>query len=136
MQMYEDEYRRKSEGTKENVNGNHMDVDDEQEEKLDPESEAIEREMNGVFSKLDALCHSRYRPSEQQVEPEVIVNKLAVNLEEVGQKAVTGPDEELLAPEEITKRAKFVPKSKEERDKTDKLRERRKKKQKQRAMKK
>lgn len=129
--MYEEEYRKKTEensNTKENIA---KIADDEEEQKLDAESDAIQRDMNSVFDKLDALCHSHYRPSEVQGEPEVIVNKLAVNLEEIGQRAATAPDEELLAPEEIVKHAKFVPKSKEERTKTDKLRERRKKKKKQ-----
>lgn len=121
--MYDEEYRKKVENIKNKaVNG------EEEEQKLDPESELIDREMNAVFSKLDALCHSHYRPAENNGEPEVIINKLAVNLEEVGQKASTAPDEELLAPEEIVKHSKHIPKSKEERSKTDRLRERRKKK--------
>lgn len=131
--MYEDEYRRKAENTTENtvekVNGGV-----EEEEKLDPESESIQSEMNSIFLRLDTLFHSHYRPTEVQGEPEVIVNKLAVNLEEVGQRAVTAPDEELLAPEEIAKHVKFAPKSKEERTKTDKLRERRKKKKRQKQL--
>lgn len=126
MQMYDDEYRKKVEKVKESaVNGG------EEQEKLDVESETIQREMNGVFARLDALCHFYYRPAETNGEPEVIVNKLAVDLEEVGQRAATAPEEELLAPEEITKHSKHIPQSKEERSKTDKLRERRKKKKKQ-----
>lgn len=126
--MYEEEYRKKIGDAKEN-NGQ-----GEEEQKLDVESEAIQTEMNAIFSKLDTLCHSNYRPTEVQGEPEVIINKLAVNVEEVGQTATTAPDEELLAPEEVSKHTKFVPKSKEERSKTDKLRERRKKKKKQKLV--
>jgi U3 small nucleolar RNA-associated protein MPP10 len=97
-------------------------------QKLDLESESIKNDMDVLFGKLDTLCHSYYRPSNVEDEPKVIINKLAINLEEVGQQAIANPDENLLAPEEIVKHSKFVPKSKEERTKTDRLRQRRKKK--------
>lgn len=52
-------------------------------------------------------------------------------IKEVGPTATTEPDVNLLAPEEIVRRTKAVPKSKIERTETDKKRERRHKKKRQ-----
>ncbi|KAI6197970.1 hypothetical protein M3Y94_01288800 [Aphelenchoides besseyi] len=128
MEMYEKQFVDKSKAMKQQI------ADDDEVEKLDPASEAIQQEMTTIFDKLDQLSHANYRPLEITAEPEVIVNKLVVNLEEVGQKASTAPDEEMLAPEEIAKHVKSAPKSTEERTQTDKKRERRKKKKKQKVL--
>ncbi|KAI6181565.1 U3 small nucleolar ribonucleoprotein MPP10 [Aphelenchoides besseyi] len=128
MEMYEKQFVEKSKAMKQQI------ADDDEVEKLDPASEAIQKEMMTIFDKLDQLSHANYRPLEINAEPEVIVNELVVNLEEVGQKASTAPDEEMLAPEEIAKHVKSAPKSTEERNQTDKKRERRKKKKKQKVL--
>ncbi|CAD5221988.1 unnamed protein product [Bursaphelenchus xylophilus] len=129
MEMYEQEYKNKVDSKNSKAQ-----QDEEEEEELDEESKAIKAQMSDIFSKLDQLSHAKFRPGVVDDEPKMIVNKPAIQVEEVGQKASTAPEEDLLAPEEIKKRAKGVIKSKEERDKTDKLRERRKKKRKQNAL--
>ena len=69
-----------------------------------------------------------------KVRPEVRVvsNMPALRVEEVGMSAST--DAQLLAPEEVKKHQKAAPKADDERDRTDKLRQRRKKKNKQRLL--
>ena len=36
---------------------------------LDPKVQEIDKEMNGLFSKLDALCHNEFKP------PQVVTRK-------------------------------------------------------------
>ena len=113
MEMYEREYEAKvrASGGKKDANA----IEDA-DEKLDEQSAAIEREMSALFVRLNALSHANYRPAHAHEEPEVIVNTLPVNMEEVGQRAATAPDEEMLAPEEIVERARRPLSSKEERN--------------------
>ncbi|CAD5217301.1 unnamed protein product [Bursaphelenchus okinawaensis] len=123
MEMYKQEYKSK-------VDQKDQNDQDEEAMELDDESKQIKAAMDSVFTKIDQLSHAKFRPNVADDEPQLIVNKPAIQVEEVGQKAATAADEDLLAPEEIKKRTKGLMKSKEERDKTDKLRERRKKKKK------
>ncbi|KHJ78444.1 Mpp10 protein [Oesophagostomum dentatum] len=93
---------------------------------------AIEKEMRELFRLIDALSNFDYTPPEVRPEVRVVSNMPALRVEEVGMSAST--DAQLLAPEEVKKHQKAAPKADDERDRTDKLRQRRKKKNRQRAM--
>lgn len=64
-------------------------------------------------------------------EVKIVKNVSSFRREEVGPLASADPNVQLLAPEEVRKRAKTLPKAKDERDETDRKRERRNKKKKQ-----
>lgn len=102
--------------------------------------------MSSLFRKLDALSHYNYIPPEvylifilyfkngcnfpsqikAQSEIHIVNNMPALQREEVGPTAST--NEMLIAPEEIKKHIKGTLKNKDERNETDRARERRKKK--------
>uniref|UniRef100_A0A915P308 U3 small nucleolar ribonucleoprotein protein MPP10 n=1 Tax=Meloidogyne floridensis TaxID=298350 RepID=A0A915P308_9BILA len=110
--------------------------EDKQQEKitaeLDPQTAEIQKDMNSLFLSLDALSHFQFRPQILRTEEAKIVNNMpSLRVEEVGPTATTEPDVNLLAPEEIVRRTKAIPKSKIERTETDKKRERRHKKKRQ-----
>uniref|UniRef100_A0A914N2Q1 U3 small nucleolar ribonucleoprotein protein MPP10 n=1 Tax=Meloidogyne incognita TaxID=6306 RepID=A0A914N2Q1_MELIC len=110
--------------------------EDKQQEKitaeLDPQTAEIQKDMNSLFLSLDALSHFQFRPQILRTDEAKIVNNMpSLRVEEVGPTATTEPDVNLLAPEEIVRRTKAVPKSKIERTETDKKRERRHKKKRQ-----
>ncbi|CAK5015327.1 unnamed protein product [Meloidogyne enterolobii] len=110
--------------------------EDKQQEKitaeLDPQTAEIQKDMNSLFLSLDALSHFQFRPQILRTDEAKIVNNMpSLRVEEVGPTATTEPDVNLLAPEEIIRRTKAVPKSKIERTETDKKRERRHKKKRQ-----
>lgn len=67
-------------------------------------------------------------------EIKIVKNISSFQREEVGPMALVEPNVNLLAPEEVRKRTKFVPKSKGERSVTDRKRERRNKKKKQKLV--
>ena len=81
---------------------------------------------------IDALTHFEYKPDQAREEVRVVSNMAALRVEEVGMTAST--EAQLMAPEEVTKKMRSMEKSKEERDATDRARERRQKKSKQRSM--
>ncbi|VDM56697.1 unnamed protein product [Angiostrongylus costaricensis] len=91
---------------------------------------AVEKQMRELFRLIDALSNFDYTPPEVRPEIRVVSNMPALRVEEVGMVAST--DEQLLAPEEMKKPQKGNLKSKDEFDRTDKLRQRRKKKNRQR----
>ncbi|KAJ1358556.1 hypothetical protein KIN20_017018 [Parelaphostrongylus tenuis] len=93
---------------------------------------AIEKQMRELFRLIDALSNFDYTPPEVRPEIRVVSNMPALRVEEVGMIAST--DEQLLAPEEMKKPQKGDLKSTDELDRTDKLRQRRKKKNRQRAL--
>ncbi|KAK5977998.1 hypothetical protein GCK32_005359, partial [Trichostrongylus colubriformis] len=99
---------------------------------VNEEHVAIEKRMRELFRLIDALSNFDYTPPEVKPEVRVVSNMPALRVEEVGMSAST--DAQLLAPEELKKRQKGDLKAAEERDRTDKLRQRRKKKNRQRAL--
>ncbi|CAI2348809.1 unnamed protein product [Caenorhabditis sp. 36 PRJEB53466] len=102
------------------------------EKKVNESHETIKKKMSDLFRLIDALTHFEYKPDQAREEVKVVSNMAALRVEEVG---ITASSEaQLMAPEEVSKKMKAVEKGKEERDSTDKARERRKKKAKQRSM--
>ncbi|RCN39314.1 hypothetical protein ANCCAN_14752 [Ancylostoma caninum] len=118
-EVYEKEYQKAAGEAKTNdgVNEEHV---------------VIEKQVRELFRLIDALSNFDYTPPEVRPEVRVVSNMAALRVEEVGMSAST--DAQLLAPEEMKKRQKGDLKADDERDRTDKLRQRRKKKNRQRAM--
>nr|CAG4643346.1 EOG090X09DZ [Ilyocryptus agilis] len=86
----------------------------------------IRKMMNDVFAKLDALCNFHYTPRTPAPEIKIVSNMPSVVMEEIA--PVTTSDANLLAPEEVQEHVRGEVKSTSEKEKTDRLRERRKKK--------
>ncbi|CAP39427.2 Protein CBG23016 [Caenorhabditis briggsae] len=102
------------------------------EKKENPAHEAIKGKMGELFRLIDALTHFEYKPDQAREEVKVVSNMAALRVEEVGITAST--EAQLMAPEEIAKKMRSIEKGKEERTATDRARERRAKKAKQRSM--
>ncbi|VDM68646.1 unnamed protein product, partial [Strongylus vulgaris] len=117
-EVYEKEYQKTAgeQGESNGVNDEHI---------------AIEKRMRELFRLIDALSNFDYTPPEVRPEVRVVSNMPALRVEEVGMSAST--DAQLLAPEEVKKHQKGSLKADEERDRTDVLRQRRKKKNRQRC---
>ncbi|CAD6188049.1 unnamed protein product [Caenorhabditis auriculariae] len=102
------------------------------EPKKNEAHEEIEKRLKSLFHLVDSLSHFEYTPPQAVDDVKIVSNMASLRVEEVGIMAST--DSDLLAPEEVKKKAKGEVKAHEERTKTDKLRARRKKKTKQRAL--
>jgi len=122
-QIYEEEYLALAEKEeKKPVVG----VLDKENEETSKEVDQIRSDMRSLFSKLDSLSHLHYTPKQKTAEVKIVRNIPSVTVEEVA--PVTASNVALLAPAEIVEKAKGELKEGEDRDKTDKNRERRDKK--------
>nr|CAG4649497.1 EOG090X09DZ [Scapholeberis mucronata]SVE93737.1 EOG090X09DZ [Scapholeberis mucronata] len=87
---------------------------------------AIRKRMANVFAKLDALCNFYYTPRMPAPDIKIVSNMPSITMEEIAPVAVS--DANLLAPQEVQDPVRGVLKGSTEKEKTDRLRERRKKK--------
>nr|SVE91257.1 EOG090X09DZ [Daphnia sinensis] len=92
---------------------------------------ALRKRMANVFAKLDALCNFNYTPRAAEPDIKIVNNMPSIVMEEIA--PVTVSDANLLAPQEVQDPTRGVLKGKTEKEKTDLLRERRKKKSAQRV---
>jgi U3 small nucleolar RNA-associated protein MPP10 len=115
-QIYEQEYieKQKAEDGSEKM------------EEVPPEQLQIQKDLESLFAKLDALSNFHYTPKAPSAEIKVVSNLPSVSIEEVAPVSVS--DATLLAPQEIQTQTKGEIKGKAERTETDRKRERRQKK--------
>lgn len=88
-----------------------------------PVHKEIKEKMRKLFVQLDSLCNFNYVPKAAGSEIKMINNLPAINVEEAIPEAVS--EATLIAPQELLPVQKHDLKSDQEKDRTDKLRERR-----------
>ena len=130
-QVYEEEYLQQKGDLEASKKTSGM-LDEEEEDK--PETlDEIKSRMKELFSKLDVLTHYHYTPQAINADVKVVRNLPTIAMEEVAPVAMS--DANLLAPQEIVDKKRGEEIGSSERDLTDKKRDLRLKKAKQRKKK-
>nr|CAG4651140.1 EOG090X09DZ [Simocephalus serrulatus]SVE94357.1 EOG090X09DZ [Simocephalus serrulatus] len=130
-EIYEQEYLKQQETEKLEAKSSSL-ADATNEEPSDDQTRAaIRKRMANVFAKLDALCNFHYTPRMPAPDVKIVNNMPSITMEEIAPVAVS--DANLLAPQEVQDPVRGVLKGTTEKEKTDRLRERRKKKSAQRV---
>merc|ERR1711874_495732 len=127
-EVYEQEYLELA-GKKEKVDVGS--VLDKEKEETSKEVDKIKTDMRSLFAKLDSLSHLHYTPKQKSAEVKIVRNIPSLVVEEVA--PVAASNFTLLAPAEVVDKDKGEAMGTEERDATDRKRERREKKAKKRA---
>jgi len=125
-EIYEQEYLKKQEETEQTPQASSLADPIQNKESEEKAHTVIRKMMNDVFAKLDALSNFHYTPKMPVPEIKIVSNMPSIVMEEIA--PVTVSDATLLAPEEVQDRMRAVEMSTTEKEKTDRLRERRKKK--------
>nr|CAG4642641.1 EOG090X09DZ [Evadne anonyx] len=129
-EIYEQEYLKTQEEAEQTPEASSL-ADPLQNKESDDKAHAVIRKMmDDVFAKLDALSNFYYTPKIPVPEIKIVSNMPSIVMEEIA--PVTVSDATLLAPEEVQNRMRAVEMTSAEKEKTDRLRERRKKKKDQR----
>nr|CAG4637173.1 EOG090X09DZ [Ceriodaphnia reticulata]SVE73056.1 EOG090X09DZ [Ceriodaphnia reticulata] len=130
-EIYEQEFLKQQEKQQLEAKSSSL-ADQTNDEPSDDQTRArIRKRMENVFSKLDALCNFYYTPRMPAPDVKIINNMPSIVMEEIA--PVTVSDANLLAPQEVQDPVRGVLKGATEKEKTDRLRERRKKKSEQRV---
>nr|SVE75245.1 EOG090X09DZ [Daphnia dolichocephala] len=130
-EIYEQEFVKKQETQALEVKSSSL-ADVPNDEHADDQNRgALRKRMANVFAKLDALCNFSHTPRAPQPDIKIINNMPSIVMEEIA--PVTVSDANLLAPQEVQDPTRGVFKGTTEKEKTDRLRERRKKKSAQRV---
>merc|ERR1712071_160979 len=125
-EIYEQDYLKKQEEQEKTPQTSSLADPIVNKEKEDKAHAVISKMMTDVFSKLDALSNFHYTPKMPIPEVKIVSNMPSIVMEEIA--PVTVSDANLLAPEEVQDHVRGEEKSTTEKEKTDRLRERRKKK--------
>nr|CAG4634917.1 EOG090X09DZ [Alona affinis] len=125
-EIYEQEYLKQQENQEQGAKASSL-ADPIGEKASDNKAQIrIRKMMDDVFTKLDALCNFHYTPRTPAPEVKIVSNMPSIAMEEIA--PVTVSDANLLAPEEVQDHVRGELKSSTEKEKTDRLRDRRQKK--------
>nr|CAG4640187.1 EOG090X09DZ [Daphnia pulex]SVE84989.1 EOG090X09DZ [Daphnia pulex] len=130
-EIYEQEFLKQQETQKAEAKSSSLADVPNDEASEDQNRAALRKRMATVFAKLDALCNFSYTPRAPEPDVKIVSNMPSIVMEEIA--PVTVSDANLLAPQEVQDPTRGVLKGTTEKAKTDRLRERRKKKSAQRV---
>nr|SVE74300.1 EOG090X09DZ [Daphnia barbata] len=130
-EIYEQEFLKQQEAQASEAKSTSLADATNDEQSDDQQRATIRKRMARLFATLDALCNFSYTPRPPQPDIKIVSNMPSIVMEEIA--PVTVSDANLLAPQEVQDPTRGVLKGATEKEKTDRLRERRKKKKAQRV---